>query len=120
MIKQETSKQRRQKRHQRVRVRIAGTPERPRLSIFRSLRHIHVQVIDDTAGHTLAAASSVESEVRQAGGKKADVARLVGQILARRALERGISQVVFDRGGYRYHGRVKVLAEAARKAGLQF
>lgn len=120
MIKQETSKQRHQKRHQRVRVRIMGTSERPRLSIFRSLQHVHVQVIDDTIGHTLAAASTLEGEVRKAGGKKADQARLVGEILARRALERGISQVVFDRGGYRYHGRVKALAEAARKAGLKF
>jgi large subunit ribosomal protein L18 len=102
-----------------VRVRISGTPERPRLSIFRSLQHIHVQVIDDTIGHTLAAASSLEGEVREAGGKKADQARLVGKLLARRALERGVNQVVFDRGGYRYHGRVKALAEAAREAGLK-
>ena len=120
MIKQETSKQRHLKRHERVRVGISGTPERPRLNIFRSLRHIYAQVIDDTVGHTLAAASSLEVGVRDAGGKKTDQARLVGELVARRALEQGIRQVVFDRGGYRYHGRVKTLAEAARKIGLQF
>ena len=120
MIKQETSKQRHQKRHRRVRVRISGTPERPRLSVFRSLQHIHVQVIDDTIGHTLAAASSLEAPVRQAGGKKADQARLVGQLVARRTLERGIKQVVLDRGGYRYHGRVRALAQGARESGLKF
>jgi len=119
MIKKETSKQRHQKRHQRVRIRITGTPERPRLSVFRSLQHIHAQVIDDTIGHTLAAASSLEGEVRKAGGKKSEQAKLVGELLAQRALESGVNQVVFDRGGYRYHGRVKALAEAARKAGLK-
>jgi len=120
MIKRETSKQRHQKRHKRVRVRIKGTPERPRLNVFRSLQHIHAQVIDDTIGHTLVAACSLEDEVRQNGGKKVEQAGLVGELLARRALEKGINQVVFDRGGYRYHGRVKALAEAAREAGLKF
>jgi large subunit ribosomal protein L18 len=120
MIKQETSKQRHRKRHERVRVGISGTPERPRLNIFRSLSHIYAQVIDDSVGHTLAAASSLEVSVRDAGAKKTDQARLVGELVARRALEQGIRQVVFDRGGYRYHGRVKTLAEAARKSGLQF
>jgi len=120
MIKQDTSKQRHHKRHQRVRVGISGTPERPRLNVFRSLSHIYVQVIDDTIGHTLVAASSLEVDVREAGGKKKDQARQVGKLLALRALEHGIRQVVFDRGGYRYHGRVKALAEAAREGGLKF
>jgi large subunit ribosomal protein L18 len=120
MIKRETSKQRHRKRHLRVRVQIKGTPQRPRLNVFRSLSHIYVQVIDDTIGHTLTSASSLESEVRESGAKKADRARLVGKIVARRALEKGINQVVFDRGGYRYHGRIKVLAEAARESGLKF
>lgn len=120
MIKQETSKQRHRKRHKRVRAEITGTPERPRLNVFRSLSHIYAQVIDDSVGHTLAAASSLEAAIREVGGKKQDEARLVGELVARRALEQGIRQVVFDRGGYRYHGRVKALAEAARQAGLQF
>ena len=120
MIKRETSKQRHRKRHLRVRVQIKGTPQRPRLNVFRSLEHIYAQVIDDTIGHTLVAACSLEVEVREAGGKKADRSKLVGKLLARRALERGIGQVVFDRGGYRYHGRVKALAEAAREGGLKF
>jgi len=120
MIKLDTSKQRHRKRHLRARGQVKGTPQRPRLNVFRSLSHVYVQVIDDTIGHTLAAASSLESEVREAGAKKADQARLVGKILARRALEKGIRQVVFDRGGYRYHGRVKALADAAREAGLKF
>ncbi len=119
MIKLTTSKQRHRKQHQRVRVRIAGTPERPRLNVFRSLNHIYAQVIDDTVGHTLAAACSLEAAVREAGGKRTDQARAVGQLLARRALEKGVQRVVFDRGGYRYHGRVKALAEGARKGGLQ-
>jgi large subunit ribosomal protein L18 len=120
MIKQETSKQRHRKRHRRVRVQVKGTPQRPRLNVFRSLDHIYAQVVDDTIGHTLVAASSLDVEVREASGKKTDRSKLVGTLLARRALERGIGQVVFDRGGYRYHGRVKALAEAARKAGLKF
>jgi large subunit ribosomal protein L18 len=120
MIKLDTSKQRHRKRHLRVRVDISGTPERPRLNVFRSLSHIYAQVIDDTAGHTLVAACSLEAPIREAGGKKTDQARLVGELLARRTLEKGIRRVVFDRGGYRYHGRVKALAEAARKSGLQF
>lgn len=120
MIRVETAKQRHRKRHQRVRVRISGTAERPRLNVFRSLSHIYAQVIDDTVGHTLASACSLESEVRGTEGKKTDRARLVGRLVARRALERGIRQVVFDRGGYRYHGRVKALAEGAREGGLEF
>lgn len=110
------------RRHVRVRKRVSGTPERPRLDVFRSLRHISAQIIDDTRGHTLVAASTVEPEVRSRvnGMRKAEQARLVGQILAERAVAQGIKQVVFDRGGYLYHGRVKSLAEGARAAGLEF
>jgi large subunit ribosomal protein L18 len=131
------------RRHERVRERVVGTPQRPRLCVFRSLKHIYAQIIDDEAGRTLVAASDLETDFRlPTDGKKAarskkavsrsesapgadgkakkDVAGLVGGLLARRALERGIKMVVFDRGGYRFHGRVKALAEAAREAGLQF
>jgi len=112
----------RQRRHERVRKQVYGTQQRPRLNVFRSLKHIHAQVIDDTQGRTLVAASTLDAEVRgQLGEKdKAAQAAVVGEVLARRALAAGITQVVFDRGGYRYHGRVKNLAEAARKAGLSF
>ncbi len=120
MIKLTTSKQRHQKRHQRVRVRISGTPERPRLNVFRSLNHIYAQVIDDTVGHTLAAASSLEPALRDWAGTKTEIARQVGRLVGERALARGIRRVVFDRGGYDYHGRVKALAEGAREAGLEF
>ncbi len=120
MIKLTTSKQRHKKRHQRVRVRISGTPERPRLNVFRSLNHIYAQVIDDTVGHTLAAASSLEPALRDLQGTKTEIARQVGRLVGERALARGIRRVVFDRGGYDYHGRVKALAEGAREAGLEF
>ena len=112
----------RQRRHARVRQKVTGTSDRPRLCVFRSLKHIHAQIIDDTRGHTLVSASTVEPEVRghvDDKDKKAQAA-LVGEVLARRALQEGIKQVVFDRGGYVYHGRVKSLADAARKAGLDF
>jgi large subunit ribosomal protein L18 len=140
------------RRHERVRERVVGTPQRPRLCVFRSLKHIYAQIIDDQAGRTLVAASDLETDIRAptdgkkrarskkdirpetaqgkakkdirpetAEGKaKKDVAGLVGGLLARRALERGIKMVVFDRGGYRFHGRVKALAEAARETGLEF
>jgi large subunit ribosomal protein L18 len=112
----------RQRRHARVRRRVSGTPDRPRLCVFRSLRHIQVQIIDDTSGHTLVAASTLDSGVRsQFNGKdKSAQAAIVGEVIAKRALEAGITQIVFDRGGYKYHGRVKSLADAARKAGLEF
>lgn len=112
----------RRRRHLRVRKKIYGTPERPRLNVYRSLNHIYAQVIDDLNGCTLAAASSLDPELRQklkSGGNK-EAARLVGEIVAQRALERGIDKVVFDRGGYLYHGRVKALAEGAREKGLNF
>jgi large subunit ribosomal protein L18 len=109
-------------RHQRVRKTVVGTSERPRLSVFRSLNHIYTQIIDDSLGVTLLAASTLDPEVkgRRSGQKKAQQAALVGELLAQRARERGITKVVFDRGGYLYHGRLKVLAEAARKGGLLF
>ncbi|MFO7640335.1 MAG: 50S ribosomal protein L18 [Candidatus Competibacteraceae bacterium] len=112
----------RQRRHERVRRRVSGTPDRPRLCVFRSLRHIEAQVIDDTHGHTLVAASTLDSGARgQLEGKdKSAQAAIVGEMIAKRALEAGITQIVFDRGGYKYHGRVKSLADAARKAGLEF
>ncbi|MCL2150013.1 MAG: 50S ribosomal protein L18 [Dehalococcoidia bacterium] len=108
-------------RHARLRESVHGTAERPRLCVFRSLDHIYAQVIDDERGHTLCSASTLEPEVAQklAGDKKAR-AGMIGALLAQRSLEAGIKQVVFDRGGYKYHGRVKELAEAARKGGLSF
>ena len=113
---------RRHRRHRRLRKRVMGSPGRPRLNVFRSLRHIYVQIIDDEQGHTLAAASTLESEVRDqiAGMDKTQQAGVVGQVLAQRARAVGITKVVFDRGGYKYHGRVRAVAEAARKGGLVF
>ena len=112
----------RERRHRRVRKRVQGTAQRPRLNVFRSLTHVYAQVIDDAAGHTIVSASTIDPEIRPAtvGKTKTEEARLVGEAVARRALERGIQHVVFDRGGYVYHGRVKALADAAREAGLQF
>jgi large subunit ribosomal protein L18 len=112
----------RQVRHRRVRKRVYGTPERLRLNVFRSSAHIYAQIIDDTAGRTLAAASSIEQELRESltGKSKVEKSQAVGELIARRAREAGITRVVFDRGGYRYHGRVKAVAEAAREGGLEF
>jgi large subunit ribosomal protein L18 len=114
----------RKHRQARVRKHISGVTERPRLNIFRSLNHIYAQVIDDTKGATLAAASSLDLTIRTAeevkGKTKKERAALVGKLVAERALAAGITQVVFDRGGYKYHGRVKALAEASREAGLNF
>lgn len=112
----------RKRRHERVRNKVKGTASRPRLCVFRSLSHIYAQLVDDDAGRTLAAASDVEKALTKArdGKKKTDVAGVVGDLIAQRAREKGVEQVVFDRGGYRFHGRVKALAEAARKAGLRF
>jgi large subunit ribosomal protein L18 len=121
-IRKLTRSAHRQRLHRRVRRRVRGTPERPRLAVFRSLRHIYAQVIDDTAGRTLAAASSLDPAFRQQmqGGGNVAAARLVGRLVAERALAAGVRRVVFDRGGYKYHGRVRALAEAAREAGLEF
>jgi large subunit ribosomal protein L18 len=109
-------------RHRRVRQTMAGTVSRPRLCVFRSLNHIHAQLIDDSAGRTLVSMSTLDSQVKgKADGMgKSKKAGVVGALLAEEALHQGVRQVVFDRGGYRYHGRVKALAEAARKAGLEF
>jgi large subunit ribosomal protein L18 len=110
------------RRHRRVRRRISGIPKRPRLSVFRSLNHIYAQVIDDSSGCTLAAACDLEADLRSKCNdkRKSDVAGLVGEAIARKAAEKDIKVVVFDRGGSKYHGRVKALAEAARKGGLSF
>ncbi|MGQ9481367.1 50S ribosomal protein L18 [Chloroflexus sp.] len=116
-----TPRELRLRRHNRIRKRVFGTPERPRLNVFRSHVHIYAQVIDDAVGHTLVAAST--NEKGWSGSPeltKTQEAALVGKLIAERALQAGITKVVFDRGGYKYHGRVKALAEAAREAGLNF
>jgi large subunit ribosomal protein L18 len=112
----------RERRHRRVRGKVEGTAQRPRLNIFRSLDNIYAQVIDDVAGHTLASASTVDKEAAKqvAGKNKVEAAKIVGKLLGERAKTAGINSVVFDRGGYRYHGRVAALAEGAREAGLEF
>jgi large subunit ribosomal protein L18 len=110
----------RHRRHRRVRKHVTGTPERPRLAVFRSNKHISAQVIDDVGGRTIAAASSVEKDLRGTAGGNRDAAKKVGQLLAERAKTAGVSKVVFDRGGFLYHGRVAALADAAREAGLEF
>ncbi len=116
-----TVREGRLRRHLRVRQRVNGTSERPRLCVFRSAHHTYAQVIDDTRGHTLAAASTLEPPLRQAAdSRKTAAARQVGKLVAERVKAQGILRVVFDRGGYRYHGRVKELADAAREAGLEF
>ena len=122
MARARTSKGMRKVRHARVRKKIHGTIARPRLSVYRSLNHVYVQVIDDEQGKTLAAASSLESAVKgQKNGKlKTEVAKMVGTLISERAKEKGITTIVFDRGGYLYHGRVKALAEAVREGGLVF
>ena len=110
----------RKKRHVRVRKKVFGTPERPRLNVYRSVSNIYVQVIDDTAGHTLAAASSLDKALKLSTGGNVDAAKAVGKAIAERAKAAGVTKVVFDRGGYLYHGRVASLADAAREAGLEF
>jgi len=108
------------KRHLRVRKKVTGSPQRPRLVVNRSARHMFAQIVDDTAGRTLASASSLDADIRGGDGDKTAKARQVGDLLARRAAEAGISAVVFDRGGYAYHGRLAALADAAREGGLDF
>ena len=110
----------RQKRHDRIRLSLAGTSERPRLAVFRSLNHIYAQVIDDTSGRTLAAASTVDKELKGSKSTKSEEAAVVGRLIAQRAKAAGVERVVFDRAGFRYHGRIKSLADAAREAGLEF
>jgi large subunit ribosomal protein L18 len=112
---------RRERRRRRVRAKVFGMPDRPRLNVFRSAKHIYAQLIDDEAGHTLAAASSLDVDIRnQADLKKTAEASAVGKLLAQRAQAKQIKQVVFDRAGYRYHGRVKAVADGAREGGLEF
>jgi large subunit ribosomal protein L18 len=110
----------RRKRHERIRLHLEGGPERPRLAVFRSLHHIYAQVIDDESGRTLVAASSLEKELRAAKGTKSAAAAVVGRLVAERAKAAGVNRVVFDRAGFRYHGRIRSLADAARAAGLDF
>ena len=116
------AREQRARRHRRIRGRVQGTPERPRLNVYRSNAHIYAQVIDDTIGHTLAAASTTDASLRtqMADNTKQEEAKLVGRLIAERALAAGVSQVVFDRGGYKYHGRIQALADAAREGGLKF
>lgn len=123
MSAQISRKEARTKRHLRLRKKVTGTAERPRLSVFKSLHHIYVQIIDDTAGKTLLSASTLEPAIREKVGKDSGNvagAKVVGEIIAERALAKGIKKVVFDRGGHLYHGRVAALAEAAREKGLDF
>ncbi len=119
MIRTIDKKEIRTRIHRRIRRKLQGTAERPRLAVFRSVAHIYAQVIDDTKGNTLVSASSVDKGARTNGGNLA-AAKLIGKLVAERAKEKGIAKVVFDRGGYPYHGRVKALADAARAAGLEF
>ena len=119
MIKRPNTNAQRLKRHKRVRAKVFGTPARPRLNVFRSEKNIYAPVIDDVAGHTLVSASSLDKEIEGNGGNKT-AARAVGKLVAERCKAKGIDQVVFDRGGYLYHGRVAELAEGAREGGLDF
>ncbi len=119
MVTKKDANELRVRRHRRVRAKISGTKECPRLGVFRSAKHIYAQLIDDVAGTTLASASTMDKDFNGTGGNK-DAARKVGKVLAERAKKQGITQVVFDRGGYIYHGRVKELAEGAREGGLEF
>jgi len=110
----------RRKRHERIRLHLAGTEVRPRLAVFRSLNHIYAQVIDDASGTTLAAASTADKELKGSKSTKSEEAAVVGRLVAQRAKAAGVERVVFDRAGFRYHGRIKSLADAAREAGLEF
>jgi large subunit ribosomal protein L18 len=110
----------RSRRHSRVRKKVTGTTARPRLVVFRSARHIEVQVVDDSVGKTLASASTMEADVRAVDGDKTTKAQTVGKLVGERAKDAGVTSVVFDRGGYRYHGRVAAVADGAREAGLEF
>ncbi len=122
MIKKIDRKKLRRRRHLRIRKKVFGTSERPRLAVYRSNKHIYAQIIDDTKGHTLVFASTLDKELRDKLEKTWDknAAREVGKLIGKRALEKGIKKVVFDRGGFKYHGRIKELADGAREAGLEF
>jgi large subunit ribosomal protein L18 len=119
MIRKLEKKEIRKRIHKRIRRKLSGTSERPRLAVFRSVAHIYAQVIDDVKGETLVSASTVDKSAKTNGGNVA-AAKTIGKLLAERAKDKGIKSVVFDRGGYQYHGRVKALADAAREAGLEF
>lgn len=112
----------RERRHKRIRKKVHGTSERPRLCVYKSLNHIYAQIIDDSKGHTIVSASTLDKELREFSGNKSNInfAKKVGELIAERALQAGITKIVFDRSGYRYHGCIKALAEAAREKGLQF
>jgi len=122
VIKKVDRNEARKVRHMRIRKKVKGTAERPRLNVFRSLKHTYAQIINDEIGHTLVSASTLDPELRDkiVGKTKKEAARMVGQLIAKRALEKGIKKVVFDRGGYKYHGRVQEVAAGAREAGLEF
>ncbi|MBQ7944188.1 MAG: 50S ribosomal protein L18 [Lachnospiraceae bacterium] len=122
MVSKKSKAELRAKKHMRIRNRVNGTAERPRLAVFRSNNHMYAQIIDDTVGNTLVSASSLEKEVKAELNKTNDVeaAAYVGTVIAKRAIEKGITEVVFDRGGFLYHGKIEALAEAAREAGLVF
>jgi large subunit ribosomal protein L18 len=118
----ESKRESRQRRHIRIRKKVIGTPERLRLSVYRSLNHMHAQIIDDVEGHTVVTASSLDKELKDKASHKGNImtAKLVGALIAKRALEKGIKRLVFDRSGCLYHGRVRALAEAVREAGIEF
>lgn len=122
MIKKPSKQDVRRKRHYRMRNFLSGTPEKPRLAVFKSNKHIYAQIIDDTVGHTLVAASTMEKDISSKIEKTCDkqAAKIVGDIIGKRALEKGITTVVFDRGGFAYHGKIQILADSAREAGLKF
>ncbi len=122
MIKKVNRNETRKKRHLRIRTKISGTTEKPRLNVYKSNKHMYAQIIDDLTGHTLVSASTLDPELRDKvdGITKTEAAKMVGELAGRRAMEKGITEVVFDRSGYIYHGRVKEVAEGARQAGLQF
>ncbi|WP_026496972.1 MULTISPECIES: 50S ribosomal protein L18 [unclassified Butyrivibrio] len=122
MVSKESRQKSREKKHLRIRNRFSGTAERPRLAVFRSNNHMYAQVIDDVAGKTLVSASTLEKDIKSAlkATDNVDAAAYIGDVVAKRAMEKGIKAVVFDRGGYIYHGKVAALADAARKAGLEF
>ena len=120
MFKKVDKNSNRVKRHLRVRKKVSGTPERPRLSVYRSEKNIYAQIIDDVNAVTLVSASTLDKYLNLKVGGNKEAAKLVGELIAKRAVDKGITEVVFDRGGYLYHGRVQVLAEAAREAGLKF
>lgn len=122
MLRSESPSLARKRRHQRVRKKVLGTPDRLRLSVFRSINHIYVQIIDDTTGNTIIAASTLDTELKPnlKNKTKKEQAELVGSLIAQRAKMKGIEEVVFDRGGFKYHGRIKSLADCARKSGLRF